>query len=236
MSTEKLQTENASVTRDNHRRIRVIALIDGFNLYHALDRFEGGLDEADRARYQKYKWLCLTSLAKRFIASQTEELVSVEYFTTLPTWDEAKRLRHETFVSAQRYMGVHVTLGEFKKKAVLCRARCRQDFEINVEKRTDVNIALAIFDHAERYDKLLVLTADSDQVPAIELLRRLHPQKKVAVVIPIGRSAKELKKACGGNAYKITEDHLSQCQLPNPIPIFKDGRQVALIVKPTTWT
>jgi len=98
-----------------------------------------------------------------------------------------------------------------------------------------VNIALAMNGLAKQYDKLLLLTADSDQVPTIKLLRRMHPEKRVSVIIPIGRKAKELKQACGGNAFKITEEHLSQCQLPNPIPIMRDGRQTALLVKPVIW-
>ena len=88
---------------------------------------------------------------------------------------------------------------------------------------------------ADQYDKLLLLTADSDQVPTINLLKKMHPAKQVAVIIPVGRKAKELKQACDGKAFKITEEHLAQCQLPNPIPIMKDGRQVALLVKPTSW-
>jgi uncharacterized LabA/DUF88 family protein len=121
------------------------------------------------------------------------------------------------------------------EKHVSCRATCKQEFEINVEKQTDINIATAMIDLADTYDKLLLLTADSDQVPAIKLLRKLHPNKTVAVIIPIGRGAKELKRACDGNAFKITEEHLAQCQLPNPIPIMRDGRRVSLIVRPTKW-
>ncbi|MGA2876515.1 MAG: NYN domain-containing protein [Nitrososphaerales archaeon] len=232
---ENLQAEATTVTQNNPHKIRVIALIDGFNLYHSLERFDGGKDEADRARYQRYKWLCLTALVKRFVAPMTEELVSVEYFTTLPTWDDAKKLRHQTYISAQKLRGVNVTLGEFKRKIVPCRASCKQEFAINVEKQTDVNIALAMNGLSGQYDKLLLLTADSDQVPTINLLKKMHPTKRVAVIIPVGRKAKELKQACGGSAFKITEEHLSQCQLPNPMPIMKDGRQVALLVKPTVW-
>jgi hypothetical protein len=78
MSTENPQPD----TQKTPQILRVMAFIDGFNLYHALDKFDGGVDEADERRYRKYKWLCLTSLIKRFVAPQTETLVGVEYFTT----------------------------------------------------------------------------------------------------------------------------------------------------------
>jgi uncharacterized LabA/DUF88 family protein len=220
---------------ENPQKLKVLSLIDGFNLYHSLDYFEHGVNSADCYRYQKYKWLCLTALVNRFVAPETEHLIGVQYFTTLPTWDEAKRLRHETYISAQKTMGVEVTKGEFKRKGVKCRAGCKQAFEINVEKQTDINIATAMIDRANEYDRLLLLTADSDQVPAIKLLRKLHPQKTVAIIIPIGRGAKELKKACGGNAYKITEIHLQDCQLPNPLPIMRNGQQVSVLIRPTSW-
>lgn len=125
--------------------------------------------------------------------------------------------------------------GEFKRKIVTCRAACKQEFMINVEKQTDINIATAMIDLAESYDKMLLLTADTDQLPAIRLLKKLYPTKKLAVIIPIGRGAKQLKKVCGGNAYKITEERLRDCQLSNPIPIMRDGRQISLLVKPTIW-
>lgn len=211
---------------------KVYAFVDGFNLYHSLDRFDQGTDETECAKYQQYKWLCLTSLVRKFISAD-EELVKVMY-TAFPDWDSAKRLRHETYVSAQKYMGVEVIKGEFKRHNhnIVCRAACRQEFAVNVEKQTDINISISMIDCADRYDKALLLTADSDQVPTINLLKKLH--KQAAVIIPIGRGAKELTRA-SGQAFKITEQHLRECQLPNPLPIMRDGKQISIIIKPTRW-
>lgn len=234
MSTQKIQPETQNGTSDKPPKIRVYGFIDGFNLYHAIEKFDHGVDAADKARYRKYKWLCLTSLLKRFTSPATEEVVGVELFTTYPGWDTAKLRRHQTFVSAQIYMGVHVTFGEFKAKTIECRAACKQEFRTNEEKQTDINIATAMVDYADRYDKLILLTADSDQVPAVRLLKKLYPQKIVAVLPPIGRGAKELSKVCH-QTFKMTEDHLRECQLPNPLPIIKNGRQTAILFKPATW-
>jgi uncharacterized LabA/DUF88 family protein len=118
---------------------------------------------------------------------------------------------------------------------IACRAGCKEEFFINVEKQTEINIATRMIDLAVKYDKALLLTADSDQVSTVKLLKKLHPEKRVAVIIPIGRGAKDLKKACDGNAYKITEEHLKACQLPPIIPIRRDGRQISIIVKPPQW-
>ncbi|HEV7675863.1 MAG TPA: NYN domain-containing protein [Candidatus Angelobacter sp.] len=214
----------------NKPKTKVYGFVDGFNLYHAIDHFDHGVDDSDKARYRKYKWLCLTSLIKRFVAPKTEELAGIEYFTTYPTWDDGKRMRHQVFASAQAVMGVHYTLGNFKDKTVTCRAECKHDFTMHEEKQTDINIAVAMIDFADRYDKLILVTADSDQVPAVKLLRKLYPEKRVAVLPPIGRGAKELSKVCH-ETFKMTEDHLKACQLPNPLPIHKN----AVLIKPPTW-
>jgi hypothetical protein len=81
-----------------------MAFIDGFSLYHSLMKFEHGAQ--DEMRYQKYKWLCLTSLIKVFVAPKTKELVGVRLFTAYPHWNPQKRLRHNEFVGAQEQRGV----------------------------------------------------------------------------------------------------------------------------------
>jgi uncharacterized LabA/DUF88 family protein len=131
---------------------------------------------------------------------------------------------------------VHVTFGEFKQKTVDCRATCKQDFQMHEEKQTDVNIATAMLDFSDLYDKLILLTADSDQVPAVKLLKKLRPDKRVAVLPPIGRGAKELSRVCD-ETFKMSEEMLSECQLPNPFVIDRQGNKQGqmLLVKPPTW-
>jgi|SRR5579872_5514439 len=231
MSTPEIGSNIASI----NNKIRVMGFIDGFNLYHALEKFDGGVTDEDKARYRKYKWLCLTSLIRRFIAPQTETLVGVEYFTTYPTWNQAKRLRHCTYVSAQIKMGVRVTFGEFKDKTIVCRASCQGEFVTKEEKQTDINIAVTMLDRADEYDKLILLTADSDQVPALRLIKKTHPTKILASLPPIGRKAKELRQACD-QQFKMTEQHLIDCQLPNPFPVVVDGKQSGILPKPSSWT
>ena len=41
--------------------------VDGFNLYHAIQWFEDGIDDQQRRQYRKYKWLSLTSLATCYV-------------------------------------------------------------------------------------------------------------------------------------------------------------------------
>jgi len=110
-----------------------VVLVDGFNLYHALDSFQGG-------RFRRYKWISLRKLAEQFVFGR-EVLGEVLYFTTLSTWDANKTARHKLFIRAQENEGVKVIYGEFKRKERKCR-RCKQEFWSFEEKQTDVNIAL----------------------------------------------------------------------------------------------
>lgn len=216
---------------------RVFGFIDGFNFYHALERFEPSVPVADPARYRKYKWVCLTTLMQRFVRARSEVLAGVAYFTAYPNWQgsEAKRRRHEVFVAAQRQKGVEVILGEFKPTQKRCQAQCRQMFTTYVEKQTDINIAVKMVQWAERYDKAILLTADSDQVPVIQLLRSLYPKKRFASLPPIGRGAKDLRRVCH-EQHKMAEEHLASSQLANPLPMMRNGQPSGgYLVKPTEW-
>lgn len=62
--------------------------IDGFNLYHALDRSDG-----DRA-----KWLDLMALAKRLILPASETITGVFYFSAYAHWLPEPMARHEAYV------------------------------------------------------------------------------------------------------------------------------------------
>lgn len=219
---------------DESRKSRVYALIDGFNFYHALDKFDHGKTAAEVTQYQKYKWLCLRELVLQFIKPE-EELIGVRWFTAFPYWDNAKRMRHQLYVTVMNSRGVEHVLGEFKSKEIECRATCRQTFSMREEKQTDVNIATQIIELAEHYDKLILVTADSDQVPSVNLLLKLHPEKEVFILPPIGRNSKELVRAAKGNRLIMTEDHLRAAIMPNPVEIERDGKRVQMW-KPDTWS
>jgi uncharacterized LabA/DUF88 family protein len=239
MSNEERQQRDLEVTTEAPApdRIRVCAFIDGFNLYHALQDFRPAVPVPDSDRYRKYKWLCLTTLVQTYLKTKSEVLTGVKYFTALPNWHgaDAKRKRHETYISAQKLRGVEVVLGEFKPKEVTCLASCGRIFATYVEKQTDINIATSMIDYAQIYDKAILLTADSDQLPTIRLLKAKYPEKRFAVLPPIGRGAKDLARECH-EKFQMTEDHLVRAQLPNPIMIPRRGLSDVILSKPTTWT
>ncbi len=87
------------------------------------------------------------------------------------------------------------------------------------EKETDVNIALYLLDGAYRdtYDHALVVSRDSDLVPALRMLRTRFPRKGLTVVAPplAGHSTEMLNWATAKT--KIRAKHLEQCLLAREV-------------------
>ena len=193
---------------------RVEFFVDGFNLYHAL------IDN----HYNRYKWLDLLKLAKCFIKPQ-DQVIGINYFTSYVVWDPQKVSRHQVYTSALQSVGVKIVFGSFKAKDRKCR-NCNAVYKTFEEKQTDVNIAIKLFQSAINnvFDTAIIVSGDSDLVPAIEAVKTTFPAKSVGVVIPIGRRAESLKNATDFHM-KMKEKHLSTCQFPDAITL-PGGRQL----------
>jgi len=209
-------------------KLRVHCFVDGFNLYHALDWFNGGKNDEERRKYRKYKWISLRELAKCFVGGN-EELVGVDFFTTVPTLDIGKQLRHRLFNRAQECHGVNITHGAFREKWVRCEAVCKGSFSIRIEKQTDVNIALKMLDLAyqDSFDKAILISGDTDLIPAIKLIRERWPKKQIVAIIPIGRreNCLDVRKACNSEI-KMNESHLQRSLMLEQVIDEKNGVRV----------
>jgi uncharacterized LabA/DUF88 family protein len=207
---------------------KVIAFIDGFNLYHALDYFEG---DKDHYRYRKYKWLNLRKLASLFVFGK-DTLDEVLYFTTIAAWDPGKVARHQLYIRALESEGVTTIYGEFKRKMKHCKL-CKGDFPSVEEKQTDVNMALYLLVRAlqQRYDKALIFSGDTDLLPAVKMVRGVFPAKQIGLVIPIGRASEDFKQQVDFR-FKMREHHLAKSVFSDPL-ILADGTALA---KPAKWS
>jgi uncharacterized LabA/DUF88 family protein len=210
----------------------VFCFVDGFNLYHALDYFEGGVSPSDRFRYRKYRWLSLRSLAQCYVRPRSESLVGVSYFTTYAHWREDKVFRHKLYVRAQESEGTEVKFGKFKNKQVTCQSDCKRSFSTWEEKQTDVNLARSIIELAylNAFDRAIIISGDSDQLPVISFVKEYFPDKQITVVVPIGRSANELKQSAHSSE-KMTEAHLERSQMPEKLKA-KNGEWIQ---RPLKW-
>ena len=175
---------------------KVSFFIDGFNLYHSLKDFTPDC-----------KWLDLRKLCQHYI-KDGEEIEDIYYFTALATWNQSKVSKHKDYIKMLECKKIKIIYGKFKKVSRHCNF-CNNEYNTHEEKRTDVNIALKLFSDAikDKYDTAILISADSDLIPPIQEVRDLFIDKRVGVVIPLGRQAKELKQTADFSQ-KIERQHL----------------------------
>lgn len=202
---------------------RVACFVDGFNLYHAID----DLNKAGPSRHY-LKWLSLKQLTQAFIRPTTEEVVDVHYFSAYATWRLDASVRHKQYVAALESTGVKVKLGQFKAKDRSCK-KCGAKWTGHEEKESDVNFAVELLNRAWRkeFDRAIIVTADTDIVPVLQMVKRDHPLLHLTAAIPEQRygNALSLRNACH-NSLRIKEAHLLNSLFPEDV-LDKDGNIVA---------
>lgn len=204
---------------------RVIAYVDGFNLYF-------GLRDSN---YRRYYWLNLQALAENLLRTY-QRLIGTKYFTARIAGGtrqiNEKRQRQNDFLEALETLNnFTIYYGHYLKKAVTCY-NCRATWFTHEEKMTDVNIATELLTDAyeDRFDTALLISADSDLVPPVQAIRRLFPAKRIVACFPPGRFSEHLKQAAHGQLI-LGRAILAKSQFPDHI-----GKANGFVLqRPQTW-
>ena len=192
---------------------RTVFLVDGFNLYHSV------LD-GERVLGRSMRWLDISSLCSSYLHALPGESVlqSVIHFSALPHHLEARRpgvvRRQMRYLEALRATGVETRLGQFKRRERTC-PQCGRRFVTFEEKETDVAIGATltrlICDDA--CDTVVLVTGDTDLVPAVITGRDRDPAKTLAVLFPYRRANAELKRVVDAS-FTIKATTYAKHQLP----------------------
>lgn len=159
---------------------RVNFYFDGFNFYYGLKSYG----------WRKYYWLDVVKFCSRFLKAE-QELGRVYYFTATPK-DNGKKDRQDLFFSANKLnpkfklvFGKYIT-----KKMKLGDVR----YKTYEEKQTDVNIAIEMIRNViqNKNDISILVSADSDLLPPINLIRELEPNHKIFTYFPPNRYSVDL--------------------------------------------
>lgn len=165
---------------------RVNIYVDGFNFYFGLKS----------KMWKKYYWLDTVSFFEKFM-KENQTLVNVYYCTAIQK-NNGKKERQDLFFSANKLNPkFKLILGKFLQKKVRFGGNEYITFE---EKQTDVNIAVQMIRSVilDQCDISIIVSADSDLIPPINLIRELNPNHKIYCFFPPNRHSADLTKQSDG--------------------------------------
>jgi uncharacterized LabA/DUF88 family protein len=192
---------------------RTVFLVDGFNLHHSV------LD-SERLLGCRLRRLDVASLCAAYVHALPgrNTLERIVHYSALPHHLEAAQPgvihRRQAYLEALRATGVETRLGQFKRRQRTCPF-CGHRFATFEEKETDVAIGATmtrlVCDDA--CDTVVLVTGDTDLVPAFRAARDRDPSKTLAVMFPYRRANAELK-AVADVALSIKATTYTRHQLP----------------------
>ena len=206
---------------------RSIIYVDGFNFFYGV------------IKNSPHKWLDIADCFRRI--RQDDDIQRINYFTTIVD-DPDGRARQQTYLRALNSTPlVSIILGKFKNKEVACRvAACshpgRRAFTVPAEKRTDVQIALQMLEDAyeDGCSLFVLVSGDSDLVPAVRRVLDKFPDKRVLVYVPARDpdrgAATELRNAAT-ESRTFPLNLLRVSQFPARVPDGAGG----FVTKPKDW-
>ena len=189
---------------------RVIACIDGLNLYYGLKAKHG----------RKYHWLDLQRLATSLLRPG-QRLAGVRYFTARIRNQPASEQRQEDYLIALAACCPDIVIveGRFQERTTVCLS-CRASRIVYEEKETDVSLALAIARDAvlDRFDTALLISADADLCPAVRVMKEIAPAKRIIAAFPPRRWSDSLRQVADGT-FTVGTDKIRNSQLADKITL-----------------
>ena len=211
---------------------RVVFLVDGFNVYHSLR-------QATRDSGETLKWLDLHALCNSYVQSsvfgKAGVLERVIYFSAYAAFLSSSKpgvvARHRTYVTALQATGVDVVMGRFKWKPRWCPT-CKRETPGHEEKETDVSLAVHLIELfvTDACETAVLVTGDTDLLPAIAAARRLSSGRAIWIGFPYKRLNQELRLVADGH-FRIRRQAYARHQLPDPLKLPDE----AMVRKPAGW-
>ncbi|WP_412542099.1 NYN domain-containing protein [Longispora sp. K20-0274] len=214
----------------------VAVYIDGFNLYFGMKAKFG----------RKHLWLDVVELARQL--RPNDQVVVVRYFTAIVKNEPAAAQNQQDYLdalSAHNGALFELNLGRFKDRTIRGCYRCGspytcicgRPFKSYEEKETDVALGVTMVADAALglADTTLLISADTDLVPALATVRRVKPQQAIILAMPPGNSrpSRRLTQIGGLGYFSINEPALRRSQLPQTVTDQSTGNTY---VRPAKWS
>jgi NYN domain-containing protein len=179
------------------------------------------------------KWLDLRALAQS-LCRDGEQLVKIAYFSAYATWLPGPYARHRQYIAALNFLGIDCHMARFSEQTARCN-RCGNTWKDHEEKETDVHFSLTFLEDAmdNVFDRAIIISADSDHVPAVRRVRERFPGNQIFAATPPGRhnKARDMLNACHSGT-PITPGRLAKCLLP---AVITDPAGVVVTTRPTSY-
>lgn len=200
---------------------RVAAYVDGFNLYYGMKTRGWG----------HLYWLDPYALIQQLVRPSFQ-LMKVLYFTARVKSPKDKRDRQTAYLDALRtYSDVEIIYGKFYDKPRNCTG-CGRTWMSHEEKMTDTAIGVNLVADAftDEYDTALLVGGDTDIVPAIKMVKRHRPGKRLEAWFPPSRKNQAVTDACDDEG-QINALHLGAALMPDRIGVSPG----VFVERPASW-
>ena len=139
---------------------RISFFIDGFNVYYSLKDFKKMVSPDN-----DFRWFDLKKYVSQFIKNGTLE--DIYYFSAYVEGNKSRIHRQSLYKKAIESTEIKTVFHHFR--------RCGR----SEEKQTDVDIAVTMLKLAamDKYDTGILVSGDSDFVPAVKAIKELCPEK-----------------------------------------------------------
>ena len=156
--------------------MRLAMFVDGWNMYGSLKT----------AGIRGYGWCDFKALARQQ-TGHTDADVAVKFFTAedRPNPEKIDK-QQKTWSDALEFTGCEIIWGEYRRNYFEVDEHIDNDGRWR-EKRTDVALASHMVADCSRnpgYDEAILLTQDSDFIPAVEVVAGKPFNKRVCVLLP----------------------------------------------------
>lgn len=214
----------------------VTAYIDGFNLYFGMKNKYG----------RKHLWLDVVELVRQI--RPKDQVIVVRYFTAIVKNEPAAAQNQVDYLEAMKARNgslLDVRIGRFKDRTIKPCRRCGQPYQCSCprqyrsyeEKETDVALgAMMVADAARGIGEMtLLISADTDLVPALSALRLVDGRRPVCLALPPGNTGFARRWNAIGNVrpFFINEPALRRSQMPAAVA---DPAAGHTYTKPSKWS
>lgn len=182
-------------------------------------------------------WLDIEALANAFKPANAT-LEFVKYYTSRSRDPRSQGVanRQQLYWRALKTLPkVQIIEGKILPRDSQCEADCKMGFVRMQEKETDVKLGIDIIHDCltKKIQGVILITADTDQVPTLTMVRDLKLSISVKLVFPPLDAKRKASKELSDLASKtffIGDSLLRACQLPDPL-ITASGQ----LTRPDKW-